>query len=85
MQVYDSSNERRQKKIYEKKKAKEGANMEMIDNQSGIEVENRIGTRKSKRRSNNNNIVTESPIHEINISDINEDNCDKMLDKVLEF
>ena len=30
------------KKDLRKKKAKEGANMEMIDNQSGIEVENRI-------------------------------------------
>ena len=30
------------KKDKRKKKAKEGANMEMIDNQSGIEVENRI-------------------------------------------
>ena len=85
MQVYDSSNERRQKRSTKKKSkggSKYGNDRQSKWNRSG---KSNRKTRKSKRRSNNNNIVTESPIHEINISDINEDNCDKMLDKVLEL
>ena len=84
LQVHDSSNERRQRSTGKKSKggSKYGNDRQSKWNRSG---KSNRKTRKSKRRSNNSNIVTESPIHEINISDINEDNCDKMLDKVLEL